>query len=90
MNILRDIVTTQDVLLKTTDGLLQTEYILLTMQEGLLQTADVLLTTKNSLLTTIANQMIFFIQGGTFSLPKQFFQSDSCFRDCKPSEIYIS
>ena len=32
-----------------------------------------------------------FIYGGTVSLPKYFFfQNGLCFRDCEPSEIYIS
>ena len=73
MNIFGDTVTTQDVLLKIKDGLLQTTDLLLTTEEGLLQTEDVLLTTKGSLLKTTAKQMIFSFRGGTVSLPKTFF-----------------
>ena len=73
VNILGDIVTTQDVLLK--------------IKDGIVQTADVLLTTKDSLLK-IANQMIFSFR--RYSQKQFFFQNGSCFRDCKPSEIYIS
>ena len=86
---LGDIVTTQDILLKTTDGLLQTEDVLLKTQGVLLQTEDVLLTIKDSLLTTIVNQMIFCIWG-VLSFPKHIFQNGSCFRDYEPSEVYIS
>ena len=43
---------TEDILLKTKDGLLKTEDILLKTKDGLLKTEDVLLKTKYGLLNT--------------------------------------
>ena len=74
VNILGDVVTTQEVVLKTKDGLLQTEDILLTTKEGLLQTEDVLLTTKDSLLTTIPNQMNFSVRRVLYPSQNIFFK----------------